>query len=114
MNQVKHNERFFPLFEIQAATRIHRREHGCGAYTFEDGPGLIKLAQKYEPSRIVELGTALGFTACCLAFGSPSATIDTVEGDSLHVELAQQNFKNEQFDKRITVHHGHFRKFYPH
>ncbi|MEM7331035.1 MAG: class I SAM-dependent methyltransferase [Chloroflexota bacterium] len=102
-----------PFLKIQAATRIHRREHGCGAYTFEDGPGLIKLAQSYQPSRILELGTALGYTACCLAFGHVNAAVDTVEGDALHVELAQQNFVKEGLSSRIQIHHGNFRDVLP-
>ncbi len=102
-----------PFIKIQAATRIHRREHGCGAYTFEDGLGLIEIAETYQPKRILELGTALGYTACCLAHGSPTSMVDTVEGDAHHVELAQRNFEHEGLNGRIRVHHGNFRDILP-
>jgi hypothetical protein len=39
------NTRPSPFDFIQEATREHRRRHGCSAYTFEDGAGLIALAQ---------------------------------------------------------------------
>lgn len=97
-----------PFADVQAATRQHRREHGCGAYTFEDGPALIRLADRYRPARILELGTALGYTACCMAHGSPDARVDTIEADAGHVELARAQISRHDLGARITVHHGRF------
>jgi predicted O-methyltransferase YrrM len=102
-----------PFAAIQAATRRHRAEHGCGAYTFEDGPGLAALAAKFRPGRIVELGTALGYTACCLAGGDPAAHVDTVEADAEHVRLARAQIAAAGLAHRITVHHGAFRDILP-
>jgi predicted O-methyltransferase YrrM len=97
-----------PFTDVQAATRQHRREHGCGAYTFEDGPALIRLAAQHRPVRILELGTALGYTACCLAYGSPLAQVDTIEADAMHVELAQAQIARHDLSARVFVHHGRF------
>lgn len=97
-----------PFEYIQAATRNHRKSHGCGAYTFEDGPGLIRVSANSKPTRILELGTALGYTACCLASGSPGATVDTIEGDLEHTRLAQENIESAGLADRITVHNGDF------
>ena len=97
-----------PFQSLQDATRIHRREHGCGAYTFEDGAGLIDLSARFQPKRILELGTALGYTACCLASGSPEAQVDTIERDALHVELARRNIDAANLAGRIAVHEGGF------
>ena len=94
--------------DIQMKTRIHRRQHGCGAYTFEDGPALIQLASTHLPEHILELGSGLGYTACCLAYGSPNAHVDTIEGDELHVKIAKQHITQQNLDARITVHHGNF------
>ncbi len=41
--------------------------------------------------RILELGTALGYTALSFASGAPDATVDTVERDPEHVQLARDN-----------------------
>lgn len=97
-----------PFAALQAATRRHLAEHGCGAYTFEDGPALRDLANQRQPNRILELGTALGYTACCLAHGSPQAKIDTIEGDAQHVELARAQISQYGLSANITVHHGAF------
>lgn len=96
------------LVDIQQATRAHRKMHGCGAYTFEDGSGLINLVQSINAMRILELGTALGFTACCLAQGHESAHVDTIEGDAIHLRLAEKNIAAMGLTGRVTVHHGMF------
>ena len=51
--------------DLQAETRVHRRNHGCDAYTFEDGAGLLALARREGAAHILELGTAIGYTAQC-------------------------------------------------
>jgi len=96
------------LQRIQQATREHRQAHGCGAYTFEDGYGLIDLVQSVRAMRVVELGTALGFTACCLAQGHESTHVDTVEADETHVRLARKNISDMGLAANITVHQGLF------
>lgn len=97
-----------PFESIQAATRAHRASHGCGAYTFEDGPGLARISAEAQPERILELGTGLGYTACCLAYGSPAATVDTIEADPDHASLAQDQIAGVDLADRITVHTGDF------
>lgn len=97
-----------PYFDLQRATRIHRQQHGCGAYTFEDGPGLRELSARVQAKRVLELGTGLGYTACCMAHGSPSALIDTIEGDETHVALALEQIERYGLGERIVVHHGPF------
>jgi predicted O-methyltransferase YrrM len=102
-----------PFAAIQARTRRHQREHGCGAYTFEDGLGLTTLAAAYLPKKMLELGTALGYTACCLASGSPEATVDTLEADEEHVRLARREISNLGLAGRIHVHQGTFERILP-
>ena len=41
-----------PFADIQATTRRHLAQHGCGAYPFEDGPALISLANEHRPKRV--------------------------------------------------------------
>lgn len=102
-----------PFADIQAATRKHRSAHGCLAYTFEDGESLQRLSADRRPSRILELGTALGYTACCLAHGSPNAKLDTIEGDAEHARLAREHIEQHGLSDRITVHHGWFDEVLP-
>ena len=93
---------------IQAATRAHRADHGCGAYTFEDGLGLRQLAAHWQPRRVLELGTALGYTACCLADGILLAHLDTIEADADHVKLARLHIAQSGLGSRVTVHRVRF------
>ena len=69
----------------------HRAKHGCGAYPYDNGPLLSTLAAAANARRILELGTALGYTALSFAYGAPDATVDTIERDPEHVQLAREN-----------------------
>ncbi len=102
-----------PYIAIQQATREHRRQHNCEAYTFEDGPSLIRLSMQIQPRRVLELGTALGYTACCMAHGSALTHVDTIEGDAQHALLAQQQILQHGLSERITVHSGWFEDVLP-
>jgi predicted O-methyltransferase YrrM len=97
-----------PFAKIRNATNSHRAKHGCSAYPYGNGPLLAALAGVANARRILELGTALGYTALSFASGTPDATVDTIEGDPLHVQLARDNIAAAAMDHRITVHEGDF------
>ena len=99
---------FRPFETIYKQTLQHLHQHDCGTYPFGDGANLIARMATLQPRRILELGTALGYTACCFASAAPQAHIDTVEMDNVHVNLARMNFGGEGFQNRVTVHHGKF------
>jgi predicted O-methyltransferase YrrM len=99
--------------KISAATNAHRDRHGCSAYPYENGPLLAALAAAANARRILELGTALGYTALSFASGARDATVDTVERDPEHVRLAQENIAAASMDHRITVHEGDFAAILP-
>ena len=101
------NAHFVDPFEaVQQATRSHRSQHGCGAYTYSDGslPGVVAAAAGAR--KIVEVGTALGYSALWLAHGAPLARVDTIELDPLHVQLAREQIAGHAEGARITVHEG--------
>ena len=95
-----------PFGALQETTRQHRARHGCGAYTYDDGslPGV--LAAAVGARRIVEVGTALGYTACWLASANDMTLVDTIENDAEHVELARAEIARYGLDDRVSVHHG--------
>ncbi len=110
-----HDSHFSALNNIQQRTRSHLAEHHCGAYTFNDGIGLMKAVSSYvianPPNiapRILELGCALGYSAACMAIALPEATIDTIEMDENHITLAKRNFEELNLSHQITIHHGQF------
>ena len=102
-----------PFRDIQAGTDEHRAQHGCWAYPYDDGSRLGALAAAIGAQRILELGTALGYTALWFAHGSPGAAVDTVERDTDHVRLARANISAAGKTDRITVHEGDFEAVLP-
>ena len=102
-----------PFAKIRSATNSHRERHGCNAYPYDNGPLLAAVAASANSRRIVELGTALGYTALSFASGAPDATVDTVERDPDHVKLARDNIAAAAMDHRITVHEGDFSSVLP-
>jgi predicted O-methyltransferase YrrM len=97
-----------PFAKIRAATDAHRARHHCNAYPYDNGPLLSAIAGAANARRILELGTALGYTALSFAVGAPDATVDSVECDPEHVGLARDNIAAAGMDHRITVHDGEF------
>jgi predicted O-methyltransferase YrrM len=97
-----------PFAQVRAATLTHRAKHGCGAWPYGNGALLAALAAAADARRVLELGTALGYTALSFAHGAPEATVDTVERDPEHVRLARANVAAAGMNARITVHEGEF------
>jgi predicted O-methyltransferase YrrM len=102
-----------PYQNILDATARHRKQHNCGAYPFGDGVSLGVLAGATAARRIVECGTALGYTACWFSRGSATARIDTIDFDEQHVRLARDNIAAAGFSDRVTVHEGTFEDVLP-
>jgi predicted O-methyltransferase YrrM len=102
-----------PFAKVRSATNAHRAQHGCGAYSYDNGPLLAALAAAVGARRILELGTALGYTALSFASGAADATVDTIERDPDHVRLARDNIAAAGMDHRITVHDGDFTAVLP-
>ena len=71
------------------------------------------LAAAANARRILELGTALGYTALWFAHGAPDAVIDTIERDAKHVKLARANVTQFNLDGHIIVHQSDFAKVLP-
>ncbi len=102
-----------PFADVRNATLAHRAKHGCGAYPYGNGPLLGVIAGAANAGRILECGTALGYTSLSFAHGAPKAKIDTIERDPEHVRLARVNIAGAGMVKRVTVHEGDFLKILP-
>ncbi len=97
-----------PFAALREATLKHRAEHGCSAYPYENGALLGALAAAANARRILELGTALGYTALWFARGAPEAVIDSIERDAEHVRLAREQVEKHGLAGHIVVHEGEF------
>ncbi len=85
----------------------------AAAPPYRNGRLLAVLAAIGNARRILELGTALGYTALSFASGAPDRTVDTVERDPEHVRLARENIAAAAMDHRIIVHEGDFAGILP-
>ena len=103
MNFAKETQAFA---ELLATSVRHRKDHNCGAYPYQDGSLLQVLAATVAPIRVVEVGTAIGYTSICMASAAARALIDTVDMDPVHVELARENFEKFDVGDRVTAHCG--------
>jgi predicted O-methyltransferase YrrM len=102
-----------PFAHIRDATSQHRARHGCGAHPYGNGPLLGVLAGAAGARRILELGTALGYTALSFAHGAPDAVVDTVERDPEHVRLAREHVAASGMNGRVAVNEGDFTRVLP-
>jgi len=57
------------------------------------GKLLFRIAEYYKPSTIIELGTSVGFSTCCLALGSRDASLVTLEGNSSLSSFSKELFR---------------------
>lgn len=101
-------ETLAPLATLYQETKRLQRKRGNWSYVFEDAVGLYDTVSNLCPTRILELGTAIGFTSCVMALAAPQAAIDTIDKDDVNVELARHNTAWLSLSSRITVHHGDF------
>lgn len=68
----------------------------------------LKVMMKMQrPARILEVGTAIGFSAILMAENTPAETeITTIEKYEKRIPLAKENFLKSDYDKKITLLEG--------
>ncbi len=65
-----------------------------------------ELAQK-KPKRILEIGTAVGYSAICFSeFLEDDGKIDTIERDFERVKEARENIKKAEVQDKINIYEG--------
>ena len=89
---------------IAEASDEHRSQHGCDVYPSPDGPLLGALAASTGARRILEVGCGLGYSALSLAHGAgDNLSVETLEHDSEHADLARRHIEAEQMGARVRV-----------
>ncbi|NMA86734.1 MAG: O-methyltransferase [Tissierellia bacterium] len=67
----------------------------------------LKLLLKiHQPKNILEIGTAIGYSALIMAEANEYARITTIERSSNMVELAKENINNTTYKDRINIIEG--------
>lgn len=72
---------------------------------------ILKLIEERNCKDILELGTAVGYSAMSMASIDEGIQIDTIEKDPDMYEQAIRNIKENNFSDRITVHHMPIEEF---
>ncbi len=61
------------------------------------------LMRSHKPASVLEIGTAVGYSASKMAAAEPSSTIVTIERDADLAEEARSNIRSLGFSDRISV-----------
>lgn len=62
---------------------------------------------KIKPKRILEIGTAVGYSAMCFSiFLAENGVIDTIERDEERIKEARINIKNVGVEEKINIYEG--------
>lgn len=66
-----------------------------------------KYLSKMKPERILEIGTAVGYSAMCFTnFLSENGRIDTIEREEDRVKEARENIKKVGVENKISIYEG--------
>ena len=66
-----------------------------------------KILIEEKPKRILEIGTAVGYSAACFAkYTDEDCVVDTIEIDEERAKEAVQNIKDMEIEDRINVYIG--------
>ncbi len=63
------------------------------------------LFEENKPKRVLEIGTAIGYSSSIMALAS-DCVIDTIEKDGERIEKAKRLWKSLGVEDRINCHHG--------
>lgn len=66
---------------------------------------LKRLFAEYQPKRVLEIGTAIGYSSSVMALAS-DCVIDTIEKDGERIKSAKALWKSLGVDGRINSYHG--------
>lgn len=66
---------------------------------------LLSLMKIKRPARLLEIGAAVGYSACCFADGC-GCDVTTIEADKEVYEAALSNVQNLGFSDKVQVLHG--------
>ena len=64
---------------------------------------LCEMVQKNSPEKILELGTAVGYSGTLMLLSSPKSQLKTVDINSQMCDLAKQTFMHYNVEKRAEI-----------
>lgn len=68
---------------------------------------IAKILNEIRPSRILEIGTAVGYSAICFSeYLKENGRIDTIEREEERVKRARENIKKVEVEDKIRIYEG--------
>lgn len=68
---------------------------------------IANILKEVKPQRILEIGTAVGYSAMCFSeYLSENGIIDTIEREKERVQEARENIKNVGVEDKIKIYEG--------
>lgn len=68
---------------------------------------IANILKEVKPQRILEIGTAVGYSAMCFSeYLSDDGIIDTIEREEERVQEARENIKNVGVEDKINIYEG--------
>ena len=79
------------------------KDYGIPIIRTESHKYLEALVKRTQPKRILEIGTAVGYSGITMLKASPEATLLTIEHNPESVKIANKNFAKQGLKNRATV-----------
>lgn len=74
---------------------------------------LFDVVKRCAPKRILEIGTAIGYSGIVMLSASPQASLNTVEMDEDSAKMARENFEKAEMSQRVNLFVGDARQIVP-
>ena len=100
------HEFYKPVNETLSRLREEGEQHDIPIILKETENFLNFLLKLKKPVKILEIGTAIGYSAIYYATVCPEAEIYTVEKGDIMFETASENVKKAGLEDRIHIYHG--------
>lgn len=96
-----------PNYEILKEIEKYGRDNKIPILLDDTLEYISKILQELKPRRILEIGTAIGFSSICFSkYLAEDGRIDTIEIESLRVEQALENIEKVGVQDKIRVLEG--------
>lgn len=86
--------------------RRYAKDHQVPIIQYEGILFLKQLCVLKKVQSILEIGTAIGYSASHLASINPSISVTTIERDPLMIKVAKETFKDSPYKNQITLIEG--------
>ncbi|KMK75749.1 O-methyltransferase [Alkalihalobacillus pseudalcaliphilus] len=84
----------------------YAKEHEVPIMDLVGMESLLQQLRLFQPRRVLEIGTAIGYSAIRMALALPEATIVTIERDEVRYQEAKKNIGKLELEDRIHLYYG--------